>query len=213
MRRAWGMLGVLVGVLGASCSEPVYPDHTPAYPFADPAGDVFHWPASRLPVRFYADPRGDLPDLVALGIDAWQQQFLYGEFRGTLVEDSGTADVIVTWTGDVPVPAAPDSGPPVYACAGVTQVTLDSTASALGGPPHVSLWTLNAAVYSAGQVQACLRRTAIHELGHALGLFQHSPDTLDIMAARPLVRTPSDGDRRTVQTLYHTPPTLAPAAP
>lgn len=211
MRRTPGLLGVLLGILAASCAEPAFPDHTPAYPFADAAGDVFHWPASRIPVRFFTDPRGDLPDLVARGLDIWQRQFLYGEFRGTIVGDSATADVIVSWTGNVPAPAPPDSGPPVYACSGVTQLNVDSTYEALSGPLHVFLWTIPGGAYSPGQVRACLQRTAVHELGHVLGLLQHSPDSLDIMAAPPRVREPSDGDRRTVQTLYHTPPTLAPA--
>jgi predicted Zn-dependent protease len=211
MNPTWRVLGVLACLLGAACSEPVYPDHAPAYPFTDPAGAIFRWPAARLPVRFYSDPRGSLPALVARGVDLWEKQFLYGEFSGILVEDSGTADVIVVWEDSVPPPAAPDPGPPVFACGGVTQVSLDSANSALSEPFHVSLAIITRATYSAGQVQACLQRTTVHELGHALGLFQHSPDSLnDIMASPPLVPVPSDGDRRTIQTLYHTVPTLAP---
>ena len=54
----------------------------------------------------------------------------------------------------------------------------------------------------------------IHEVGHALGLFQHSTDSLsDIMASPPRVSLPSDGDRRTVEVLYHTPATLSPPPP
>lgn len=204
-------LSLLACALLAACSEPVYPDRSPAYAFASPDGDVFHWPASSLPVRFYAEPRSDLQTLVAHGIAAWESQFLYGEFRGVLVDDSTTADVIVLWGDSVAPPATPDPGPPVYACDGVTQVSLDSTVAALSGPVHVSVTALARAVYTAGQVQACLERTTTHELGHALGLFRHSPDSLrDIMASPPLVAAPGEGDRRTVQTLYHTPPTLAP---
>jgi hypothetical protein len=48
-------------------------------------------------------------------------------------------------------------------------------------------------------------------MGHALGLLQESPDSLrDIMATTPKVSQPSDGDRRTVEALYHTPSTLGP---
>jgi hypothetical protein len=48
-------------------------------------------------------------------------------------------------------------------------------------------------------------------MGHALGLLQESPDSLhDIMAATPKVNQPSDGDRRTVEALYHTTPTIGP---
>jgi predicted Zn-dependent protease len=48
----------------------------------------------------------------------------------------------------------------------------------------------------------------MHELGHALGLLQHSPDTTDLMHSSPRVRAPSD--RRSVEVLYHTEPTIAP---
>jgi predicted Zn-dependent protease len=187
------------------------PDHSPTYDFTDAFGDVFHWPAGRLPVRFYAEPRGSLRSALAGAVDAWQRQFLYGEFSGTLVDDSTIADVIVRWADSVPPDAAPDAGPAVKACGGVTNATVDSTGTAIAGPFETQIQILTGTVYTAGQVQACVARTTIHEMGHALGLFQESPDTLhDIMGAPPRVNQPSDGDRRTVEALYHTPPTLGP---
>ena len=49
------------------------------YDFADTVPPrtalVFHWPVSRQPVRFYADPRGAMPSLVAQGVAAWEAQF------------------------------------------------------------------------------------------------------------------------------------------
>jgi len=50
----------------------------------------------------------------------------------------------------------------------------------------------------------------VHELGHTLGLFQESPDTLAIMFSPPAVSEPAAIDRRTVQVLYHTAATLSP---
>jgi hypothetical protein len=61
--------------------------------------------------------------------------------------------------------------------------------------------------------QTCLALTTIHELGHALGIFQHSPDPADIMAANPQVELPSARDRRTIEADYHYPPTLEPVRP
>ena len=78
----------LLGALAASCAEPTVPARTPAYPFASFAGDVFHWPLDRLPVRFYADSRGTMRSLVAHAVATWEQQFLYGGFRGVMVQDS-----------------------------------------------------------------------------------------------------------------------------
>jgi hypothetical protein len=204
---------LLIGVAAAAvgCFDPLVPNHDPTYPFADQFGDVFHWPESRLPVRFYAEPRGDLRALVGAALDAWQRQLLYGEFSGTIVNDSTAADVIVRWADSVPPDAPPDNGPPVKACGGVTQGVLDSSGTAFAGPFETQIQILTGTVFTAGQVQACVARTTMHEMGHTLGLLQESPDSLhDIMAATPKVNQPSDGDRRTVEALYHTTPTLAP---
>jgi hypothetical protein len=204
---------LLIGIATAAlaCFEPMVPNHDPTYPFTDQFGDVFHWPENRLPVRFYAEPRGNLRALVGAAVDAWQSQLLYGEFSGTMVNDSTQADVIVRWADSVPPDAPPDNGPAVKACGGLTQGVLDSSGIAFAGPFETQIQILTGTVFSAGQVQACVARTTIHEMGHALGLFQESPDSLhDIMAAPPRVNQPSDGDRRTVEALYHTTPTLAP---
>jgi predicted Zn-dependent protease len=50
----------------------------------------------------------------------------------------------------------------------------------------------------------------IHELGHALGLLQHSPSSFDIMNQNPTVTFPSSRDRNTVEILYHSPATVVP---
>ena len=208
MKRAL-LLTLSAGAL--ACFGPEVPNHDPTYPFADQFGDVFHWPTDRLPVRFYAEPRGNLRALLGAAVDAWQRQFLYGEFRGTMVDDSTQADVVVRWADSVPPDAPPDNGPPVKACGGVTQGVLDSSGIAFAGPFETQIQILTGTVFSAGQVQACVARTTIHEMGHALGLLQESPDSLrDIMATTPKVNQPSEGDRRTVEALYHTPSTLGP---
>jgi hypothetical protein len=197
---------LVVAAAALACDQPTIPTRTAAYPF-DFAGDVFHWPASHLPVRYFADARGAMRTIVQDGLAAWQAPFLYGEFTGTLVADSAGADVIVLWRDSVPPDVPPDPGPPVSACSGVTSFQLDST-STIEGPLRVTLWV--AGVATAAQVAACMRRVTLHELGHSLGLLQHSPDTLDVMAAPPGVAVPSERDRQTVEVLYHTPPTIRP---
>jgi predicted Zn-dependent protease len=202
----------LLGLV-AACTDPFVPRRTPTYGFADQFGDVFHWSSDRLPVRFFADPRGNMSSLVADGVDAWEQQFLYGEFRGILVTDSTAADVIVVWADSVPPSASPDQGPAVVACGGVTQGVLDSTGLAFDAPFRTQISILTGTVYTAAQVQSCVSRVVIHELGHSLGVLREAPDTLAIMFATPRVRQPAAIDRRTVQVLYHTEATLAPAPP
>jgi len=200
---------ILGAVLLVACSEPTAPDRTAWYSF-DFAGDVFRWPESRVPVRYYADTRSNMRDLVARAIGAWENQLLYGEFSGEMVNDSTVADVIVTWFDSVPPNVPPDSGPPVFACDGVTTLQLDSAGTALAQPIHTQIRITTAQLYTAAQVSACLQRVTIHELGHTLGLLQESPAQQDIMYSAVQVSAPSARDRQTVQVLYHTAPTIAP---
>ncbi len=215
MSRRWPVLPVAaiaaVVASAAACGDPFVPRRAPVYGYADAFGDVFHWPPDRLPVRFFADPRGSMPSLVADGVRAWERQFLYGEFRGRLVGDSTAADVIVVWADSVPPAAEPDPGSPVVACGGVTQGILDSTGRAFAAPFRIEISILTGTVFTPAQVQACAHRVVIHELGHSLGVLREAPDTAAIMYAPPRVRQPAPIDRRTVQVLYHTPATLAPA--
>jgi hypothetical protein len=192
----------------AACGDPLIPARAPAYPFADGlTGDVFHWPADRLPVRYWVDPRGALPRLTRAALADWEAQFLYGELRGVLVADSLDADVLVVWGGTVPNDVPPDPGTPVVACNGVTQYTVDST-NTLSDYIRAEINVQGG--FTDAQVAACVARTTTHEVGHTIGILNHSPDPADLMNSTPTVPAPSDGDRRTVEVLYHTPPTIAP---
>lgn len=207
----------------AACSDPAIPSRSGIYSFADTVifGPdttlyLYHWPATRLPVRFWTDPRSNMRFLIERAVRGWENQFLYREFSGALVTDSGDADVIVTWTDSVPPDVPPDTvGGPVNACGGVTIYDFDST---LTGPVHVQLTVFTGGpVYTAGQVQSCMRRIAMHEIGHALGLGfpsnRHSAFDEDVMYGAPLVDYPSRFDRRTVEVLYHSTPTVGPPPP
>jgi predicted Zn-dependent protease len=195
----------------------VSPDRSGVYSFADTLVvgvdttiDVFRWTEHRLPVRFWADTRGNMAALVGRAVGVWQDQFLYGEFLGVLVTDSTRADVIVRWTDSVPPDATPDTTQP-NSCGGLTTFDYDSTGVALAGPIHISLSVLTGgAPASPGRVQGCMRRIAIHELGHSLGLLRHSPFAEDLMFRSPEVNVPSKRDSRSVETLYHSRPTVAP---
>lgn len=206
------LLGLGAVATVAACSDPATPDRECVscyYSFSDtfpPDTFIFHWPANRLPVRFWADPRAPMPFLVRYAVAAWEAQFLYGEFRGTIVSDSNQADVIITWQGTVPADVPPDTST-APACSGVTtnpEFFSDSSVNVL----HIDIDVK--AAYSAAAIAACVRRVTIHEMGHALGLVRHSPFTLDLMNAVPVVNAPSAEDRRTIEVLYHTRATVVP---
>lgn len=205
MRRALAIGTALL----IACSEPEIPDRTAWYGF-DNAGDVFRWPRNRLPVRYYADSRGNLSDNVTRGLGAWETQLLYGEFTAQMVSDSNLADVIVTWFDSIPPDAPPDPGPPVFACDGVTTFVFDTTGTQLTDPIRTQIRITTAQGYTLEQVAACVRRVIVHELGHTLGLLQESPAPEDVMYSAVQVAVPSGRDRQTLQVLYHTSPTITP---
>jgi hypothetical protein len=205
------VLGPALFAAGCEPTTPVRDCIGCTYDFADFDSAVFHWSPSTLPVRFYPDPRGAMPALVSLAVDAWEAQFLYGEFRGALVSDSSQADVIVEWSGSVPADVSPDPGAPVAACDGQTVYPSWAGGTSTGRALHVTIGALTGG-YTQAQVAACLRRVVIHEFGRALGLLQNSPSPLDIMYITPTVAFPSSRDRRTVEVLYHTTATVVPPA-
>jgi predicted Zn-dependent protease len=208
------LLCLAVGSVLVSCADIASPSRSNAYewrrlvPSASGVDTLsFHWAGSDLPVRFWAEDSLNLPAHVQSGIEQWEAVFLYGEFSGIVVSDSSTADVIVT-TG-----IAPKGGFSITrlesmlapACQGATDVEESASGQAIVRPFRVYV-DPRFAPGSAG-VDECMALTTTHEIGHALGIFAHSPDAADIMFGDPLVSTLSRRDRSTAELAYHTEPT------
>ncbi len=188
-----------------------------AYFTGDTITDTVHfaWPPSKLPVKIWVQDTAGLPQDVDHAIAEWKNVLMYGEIGATIVSDSTKADIIVHGTPPLPIPspraferlnAAP------AACEGGTDVFISA-------PDHTKLW-LPIRVYvipkyplDVAGTRECLARVTIHELGHALGLFKHSPNPDDIMYAFPdtSVHAPSDADAATILYLYHRTAGLRPA--
>ncbi len=167
----------------------------------------FHWDQADLPVRVWVEDTDDLPDHMARAIDVWEAAFLYREFEATLVSDSTTAEVIVLGgppSGKLRMKRLHSATAPE--CAGATDLDVDVASSELRLPIRVFIDPRS--LPDDPGIETCLALTSIHEMGHALGIFAHSPDPEDIMFADPEVELPSARDRRTAEAAYHTSPSL-----
>jgi hypothetical protein len=218
LRRTVPILPILVTVgLGGSCAEIAAPSRNEAYqwrlfrPGAGTSTDTlsFHWPRSRLPVRIWTEDTLNLPVHVANGIALWKDAFLYGEFDAISVADSSTADIIVSagsvLKGGFAATRLATTGAPE--CEGGTEFELPPDSREILAPIRVFI-NPRFELGSPG-LEQCLSLTTAHELGHAIGIFNHSPEPTDLMYSDPSVSVLSDRDRATAELAYHVEPNLS----
>jgi hypothetical protein len=217
LANALPILTTLVAVgAGLSCADIAAPTRSNAYewrliiPTGPGTADTlsFHWPRSRLPVKVWAQDTLNLPAHTRHGIAQWKAVFLYREFDAVMVSDSNVADVLVTAgnaiKGGFLVTRLESMLAPE--CEGGTDLELPSGSREIQPPVRVFL-NLRFAPAAPG-VEQCLALTTTHELGHAIGIFAHSPVPTDLMYADPTVPGPGERDRATAELAYHTEPTL-----
>jgi hypothetical protein len=205
-----------LGVAALACADIASPSRADRYEWrrivATGPGTAdtlsFHWPRSRLPVRIWVEDTLSLPSHVQAGIDQWRAAFLYNEFDAIVVLDSGTADVVVRAgspvKGGFSVIRLASMAPE---CEGGTDFDLPSGSLELQPPIRVFI---NPRFDPATPgVTECLALTTTHELGHAIGIFAHSPVASDIMFGDPVVPTLSARDRATAEVAYHLEPNLS----
>ncbi len=203
----WALLALV-----AACGDATAPLRADRYewrllePLPDGGTDTlsFAWPTGSQPLKLWAQDSLGLVAHTTAAIQTWQAQFLYGEFRGTMVADSADADIIVL-AGQPPA-NAPVLPSMARQCQGATDIAVDPQTFLLTPPMHIYI-ELRFDPDAPG-VDACLALTTAHELGHALGIFQHSPDPDDLMYSDPVVSAPSERDRNTAARAYHTPTTI-----
>ncbi|HYF39700.1 MAG TPA: hypothetical protein VD930_08440 [Gemmatimonadales bacterium] len=215
VRPGLPILSILAtGLSGISCAEIASPSRNEVYEWrlitGNPAGTVdtlsFHWPRSRLPVRVYTEDSLSLPAYVERGLQSWEAAFLYGEFTAEVVADSNLADIVVRV--GLPSKAGFSVGIKAAApeCEGETELDLPEGSSEI--QPPIRVYVNPRFDPSAPEVGECLALTVTHELGHAIGIFAHSPDPNDIMYSDPVVSELSVSDRATAELAYHVAPTL-----
>ena len=158
----------------------------------------FHWPRAAQPIRIWVQDIYELPEHTQAAIDGWKEGFLYREWDAELVSDSATADVVVV--SDFPL------GPTILLasvteCEGYTDLALDTETKVLTLP--IRIYVVPRFDPDLPATRACFGIVMVHEIGHALGIFRHSPDPDDIMYFNPTVTTPSQRDFQTAEVLYH----------
>ena len=215
MRRGWWIAASAALVVGVACSDNVGPGacfepNATGYAFYNEQADstfVFRWPGSNLPVRVYAEPVGELQANTLAAMQLWVNAFRCNELSMQVTSDSARADIIIRNPPALPplVTAFVIAVDSVGACRGVT--VFDTAQSALDAPMRAYV---SPVAFDSAAVAACYRFVTAHELGHALGLLSHSPDTADLMHPRPRRRLLTAADRYTIQRLYHTTPTIGP---
>jgi len=217
IRRLLGLAALSAGAL--ACSDSTAPTHTPLYEwryfvFNDVTSRTdtlsFHWPASMLPVKVWVQDTLGMPGHVQDAIGTWRGIFLYGEYDATLVPDSLGADVVVR-VGQAPPKAVATIGrlhTMFPGCGGETDVDTLATRYQLKLPIHVYIEPIFDPAQS--DLSECFAITTTHELGHSLGLFQHTSDTLDIMYVLPRATSLSVRDINTATVLSHWPANMIP---
>lgn len=172
----------------------------------------FHWPAASMPVRYWVEDSLGAPGHVRNAIQTWKSAFLYQEWDATVVTDSNSADVIVRIVQPPPKPGpaslrflslAPE-------CEGATDIDTVATRRELRLPLRIYL---NPRLPNDPGLGSCLDLTAVHEMGHSMGLFQHTTDPLDIMFTDPVATELSGRDVSTVEALYHRESDMEPVRP
>lgn len=202
---------LLAGTL--SCSEATAPSRVPNYEwrlFVENDTLSFHWPASALPVRIWVEDTLDMPDRIGEGIATWTAALLYGEYDAVIVADSTLADVLVRVKlppGKAMLTAA-RLHTTFESCEGATDIDTVATRYQLQLPVRMYLYPR----YDPAQVDLteCFQAVARHELGHSLGLFQHSGDMADIMYGLPEAAGLSVRDINTAQIVAHWPANMIP---
>ena len=221
-RSRWIAAGLVLA--GAACGDIATPIRSDFFEWrlivpaaSGPGFDslTFHWPKNRIPVRIWVEDAVSLPVNVPAGIAAWRRAFLYGEFDATIVSDSATADVIVR-AGQAPGPKFSRARVRLHSalapeCAGATDLDISDDHTQLRLPVRVFIDP--GSDPSAPGLPACLALTTTHELGHALGIWQHSNVATDLMFGDPVVDAPSERDLGTAEVIYHLTPNVEPVGP
>jgi hypothetical protein len=203
------LLAALFAVaVAVACDNPtvVRPDF--AYdPTELTGGQLYRWTTGAR-VRVFVEPTAaggvDLAVAVQRAVASWNAVPQEREFTLDVVTNRDAADVIV-YDRSIPQPVVTGSCPfnPSGAAGYTYFCPLNGRAERLRPIASTALTTaiVIRVDMTTTATQAALDALVAHEIGHAVGIGGHSPQTTDVMYTRPTVRTPTDRDRNTLRNL------------
>jgi predicted Zn-dependent protease len=171
---------------------------------------AFHWPREMLPVRVWVADDDALRPHVLAAMQDWEDAYLYGEFRAVLVNDANEADIIVRNAVAPPkLMSAVQMASRAPECRGETSFSSEGVDDGeLILPFEVYVWARVAPADP--NLERCYQLSVLHEFGHALGIFAHSPSVEDLMFSDAVRTNLSARDRATAEAAAHLPATLVP---
>jgi hypothetical protein len=211
---------LLLALLAAGCDSATVPerDRNEAYDFRlymDQDSPVLRWPnASR--IRVFLNPNtveernAELLAAFRHASAVWENASLFVDYRFAQASSPQLADVIITWSGSpLPVETAqclPTGGGDAFTWFCVNEQRTRLVPFPLSSNHASGSVRIVVAIRDViGGNPQRVRSLIAHELGHVLGLVQHSTSADDLMFEDPLVRDqPNTRDRVTVQILYQT---------
>ncbi|CAN5892579.1 hypothetical protein BH23GEM9_BH23GEM9_02260 [soil metagenome] len=212
----------------ASCDAPTMPGHglSDVYDFrllTEPRL-VLRWPTGTTVRVYVAGGSGERASLLEAATDegarVWNEEALYGEYLLVRTGDITEADAVIRWSDDLP-PVDTEACQPLIVRA-VTTFCLTDPDPARARlqvfpllPPHQAAQSNVRMLVTILGTQSLqperVHRLVAHELGHVLGIGQHSLDARDLMyGGEPGRADPSQRDAATMRVMYHTRPHLTP---
>jgi hypothetical protein len=216
---------ILLGILAfAACDSPTVPERllTEVYDYRLLAPDplVMRWPVGTT-VKVYVEPHSDPAHHAALlnaldnGIAVWNDAALYREVQLARAVELSEADAVLIYSNalqPVDVSSCSPGGGLAYTTFCIDpndsgRLALFPIRNVGGGRVKFLVTVRTQATLDAESV----KRLVAHELGHVLGIAQHSKRPTDLLYPGPIARSePSPADRATLQVLYHSRADISP---